>query len=342
VLPSRPAAAPAAAQAGAADWVAAVQGVLAGIALTLFGVGVGALVFGAYGYGVFLVAPLLIGATTAYLGNRCQDVGRARTATLVAAATALGGMALIVAALEGIVCIVLASPLAISMALIGGALGRAIARQSRRGPRQALSGLALLPLAFAMEQALPPSIAFETQATIRVAAPPDIVWQLLVRTDLSQAPVPLPFRLGIAHPLHGEVLGEGVGALRLGRFSTGTALERVTAWEANRKLAFVMLNEVPAMRELSPYAHVHAPHVSGYFSTTATSFELVPRADGGTDVHERTSHELRLEPVLYWLPLARWAVEANNARVLAHLKREAEREAAGRSRGMAREAGAPF
>jgi len=45
-------------------------------------------------------------------------------------------------------------------------------------------------------------------------------------------------------------------------------------------------------------------------------------------VLERTAHELRLEPVLYWLPLARWAVEQNNARVLLNLKRQAEREAA--------------
>ena len=77
------------------------------------------------------------------------------------------------------------------------------------------------------------------------------------------------------------------------------------------------------MRELSPYAHVHAPHVVGYFRTTNTSFELV-RSASGTEVIERTSHELRLEPVLYWLPLARSIVAANNARVLRHLKREAE------------------
>lgn len=133
----------------------------------------------------------------------------------------------------------------------------------------------------------------------------------------------MPFRLGLAYPLRGKVLGEGTGALRVGEFSTGTVRERVTEWIPNRKLAFITLNEVPAMRELSPYAHVHAPHVVGYFRTMRTSFELVRRASG-TEVIERTSHELRLEPVLYWLPLARSIVAANNARVLSYLKREAE------------------
>jgi len=61
----------------------------------------------------------------------------------------------------------------------------------------------------------------------------------------------------------------------------------------------VVLTDVPAMRELSPYRDVHAPHVVGYFNSKHTSFELVPRSDGGTDIIERTSHELKLEPVRY-------------------------------------------
>jgi hypothetical protein len=311
---------------GAGEWRAAAQGVLAGIGLTVSVVAVGALVFGSYGYGMFLVSPFIIGATTAYLANRRRDLGASRTVQLILIALMLGGIALIVSALEGIVCIVLASPLAIGLALLGGLLGRAIAIYSGRSPQQAAFGLALMPLMFAMESVLPPAIHFETQSTIEINAAPDAVWAALVNTDLSDAPVPLLFRLGVAYPLRGEILGEGVGAVRRGVFSTGTADERVTEWAPGRKLAFVMLNQVPAMRELSPYAHVHAPHVSGYFSTTYTSFELLTRADGGTDVVERTMHELRLEPVLYWLPLARWVVNKNNARVLAHIKRTTERQ----------------
>jgi hypothetical protein len=183
-----------------------------------------------------------------------------------------------------------------------------------------------MPLMFAVESVLPPAIPFETQSTIEINASPEAVWAALVHTDLSDAPVSLLFRLGVAYPLRGEILGQGVGAIRRGEFSTGTVDERVTEWVPGRKLAFVMMNQVPAMRELSVYEHVHAPHVSGYFSTTYTSFELLPRADGGTDVVEHTRHELRLEPVLYWLPLARWVVNENNARVLAHIKRTAERQ----------------
>src|SRR5204863_653178 len=141
-------------------------------------------------------------------------------------------------------------------------------------------------------------------------------------TDPIEGPLALPFRLGVAYPLRGELRGEGVGAERLGEFSTGTAIERVTEWILDQKLAFVVVRDIPGMRELSPYEHVHAPHVVGYFLTTSTSFELEPLPDGGTAIVEHTSHVLKLDPVFYWLPLARWVVHANNARVLAHISRE--------------------
>jgi hypothetical protein len=148
-------------------------------------------------------------------------------------------------------------------------------------------------------------------------------WKAIIKMDTMDEPLAPPFRLGVAYPLRGEVIGEGVDAVRHGEFSTGIAIDRVTEWIPNRKLAFVVVNDVAAMRELSPYQHVHAPHAVGYFRTDYTSFELLPRPGGGTEIFERTSHQLKIDPLFYWLPMARWIVHENNARVLAHIKRQA-------------------
>ncbi|MBV8754881.1 MAG: SRPBCC family protein [Hyphomicrobiales bacterium] len=309
-------------------WLTAIQGMIAGMALTLFAVAVGALIFGAYGYGVFFVAPFVIGATTGYLVNRKADVGDGRTVTLVLGATALGGIALIIAALEGILCIILAAPLAFFAAVMGGLLGRSIARRARRPARQTLSVVVLLPLIFAIETLLSATTTFDTEQVIGIKAPPAAVWRAIVQMERMDEPPTPPFSLGIAYPLGGEFIGQGVGALRRGEFSTGVALERVVEWAPERILSLSVLNDVPAMQELSPYHHVHAPHVIGYFRTVSMSFELRPRANGETDLVERSSHELRLEPVLYWLPMARWVVHANNARVLAHIRHQAEKHTA--------------
>ena len=309
---------------GKAGWVGAAQGVLAGIALTLLAVGLGALVFGTYGYGMFMVSPFAVGALASYFANRKGTLGLAQTMAIVAVATGLGGMALVLVALEGVVCIVLASPLGLTVAMIGGLLGRAAARRARSA-RRTLSVVALLPAVFATEALWPSATTFETSQTIEIDAPPSLVWPSIVRMDMTGEPLPLPFRLGLAYPLRGDIAGEGVGSIRHGEFSTGVALERVTEWLPQRKLAFVVVRDVPAIRELSLYEHVHAPHVIGYFRTGATSFELVPLPEGRTKLIERTSHEIELDPIPYWLPMARWVVDLNNARVLAHIKRGAEK-----------------
>jgi hypothetical protein len=300
-------------------------GVLAGVGLTVFAVGAGTLIFGTYGYGLFVLTPFVIGVVTAYGANQKGDIGGSLTSQWIVVATVIGTVALVVFALEGIICIIMAAPLGLGMALLGGLVGRRIALRSQRPGRETLSCIALLPLAFAFEYVVPPTTRFDTVQTIEVHASPDMVWASILSTDPIEGPLALPFRLGIAHPLRAEVIGEGVGAERRGEFSTGTAIERITEWEPGRKLAFVVVHDVPAMHELSPYEHLHTPHLIGYFRTTHTSFELIARADGYTDIVERTSHELRLDPVLYWLPMARWVVQENNARVLSHIRRHAEK-----------------
>jgi uncharacterized membrane protein YhaH (DUF805 family) len=309
----------------AKDYAAAVLGVVAGIGVTLAAVAISTLVFGTYGFGLFFATPFLIGATTGYLANRKTDIGGGATAKLVIAATALGGIGLIVAALEGLICIVLASPLVGGVALIGGLAGRGIALAGKRSSRQVVPAFALLPVVFALEHLFAVPTSFDTVQSVAVNAPVETVWNSILHMDRIEEPLSLPYRLGVAYPIRGDVLGEGVGAVRHGEFSTGTAIERVTEWVPNRKLAFVVEKDIPAMHEMSPYEHVHAPHVVGYFTTGTTSFELAQRSDGVTEVTLRTSHEIRLDPILYWMPMARWMVAENNARVLAHIRHQSER-----------------
>jgi hypothetical protein len=305
-------------------WGGAAQGMIAGIALTLAAVATSALVFGSYGYGIFVASPFVIGGVTAYFANRKADLGAGETIGIVMATGFFGCIALLVTALEGAGCLLMAAPLAIFAAMLGGIVGRDVGRRRKRAGGM-VSSIAVLPIIFVLEAVFPSSLMFATEQTISVNAPPDRVWKAIVRMETINEPVSLIHHVGVAYPVRGRVFGEGVGALRYGDFSTGTAVERVTEWEESRKLAFVVLKDIPGLRELSPYRHVHAPHVHGYFTTRETSFELIPRAGGVTEVKERTSHELKLDPAFYWLPFARFMVDINNARVLRHIKAQAER-----------------
>lgn len=300
-----------------------IQGVLAGTAIIVVAVLISAVSFGAYGWGLFVMTPFLVGVTTAYMANRRVPLESGRTVPLVMAAAGLGALALVMFALEGIICVLLAAPLGAVVALAGGALGRAaaLARQRRDKP---FMSIALLPAVFALEAAMPPAAPIMTSETIVISALPPAVWGALTSSDPIASPPGLVARAGFAFPIRGRLIGEGIGALRLGEFSTGTARERITEWAPGSRLTFKVVSQPPAMEEMSPYRRVHAPHVSGYFETAETSFELDALPGGGTRLTARASHTLRMDPVLYWEPMARWAIRQNVERVLLDLKQKAE------------------
>ena len=302
----------------------ALQGVLAGMAIIVLAVLLSALTFGSYGWGLFVATPFMVGLTTAYLANRDAALPEGQTVPLVLLAAGLGVLALLMFALEGFMCILLVIPLGAGVALVGGAAGRKLADIGHQRGRPLL-GVAILPLVFAIEAVMPPAVLITTHESIEIAAPPAAVWRALV----SDAPIAgrpqLVALAGFAYPIRGRLLGTGVGATRLGEFSTGTAHERVTVWEPAHRLAFVVVDQPAIMEEMSPYRRVHAPHLQGYFQTAATSFDLQRLPSGGTRLVARASHRLRLDPALYWEPLARWAIHLNVTRVLESIRDAAEK-----------------
>jgi hypothetical protein len=324
LAPNRSEPAPAQAVKGVWSWSAATQGVLAGVTISVLAVALSTLVLHLYGYGLFIVSPFVIGLVTGYLTNREADLGGWPTFRVVGVALVLGAFALIGFAFEGIICLVFASPLIAIMGWVGGEVGRAFARNGRRGRRSTLMSVSILPLILFGEAFAPPTAGFDSVESVEIAAPPAAVWDAVIHMGpIPDAPA-VPFRWGLAYPMRGEIYGAGVGAIRRGVFSTGVAYERVTEWEPNRKLSFIVLSDPPTMRELSPYQHVNAPHVVGYFRTLDARFTITPLADGHTRLALATRHELDLEPALYWLPFAEWATHANKIRVLAHFREQAE------------------
>jgi hypothetical protein len=311
--------------------------VVAGAALTLACVAVGALAFGSYGWTMFLLSPLLVGAMTGYVANRRVDLGADKTVAVVAAANALGALALLSFALEGAICLLMAAPFAVGLGAVGGLLGRWAAGALHRPVADTFAGIIALPLAFAIEHALPDTTRFATAESITVRAPPMAVWQAVTHMGRIDARPSLLFRLGFSYPTEGVIHGQGVGAIREGHFSTGVAYERVTAWDPGRRLTFDVLSDAPSLKELSPYQEVHAPHVEGYFRTRTAEFDIAP-IPGGSRLMLKTTHELDLNPAFYWGPIARWVTHQNEIRVLTHFRDIAEAAARG-SAGAAARAG---
>lgn len=300
-----------------------IKGVLAGVAILVASVLLSALTLGTYGWGLFVATPFVVGTTTGYIVNRRGSRSGARTMSHVLAAGALGGLALLMLALEGFMCILLVAPLGLGAAALGGLFGRALARLGHGG-RKPMMSVAILPALFVVEASMPLETAIDTSQSIEIAASPAAVWEAIT----SEAPIGLspglPGLSGLAYPVRSRLLGREVGATRLGMFSTGTAVERVTEWKPGRTLAFTVISQPPAMEEMSPYRHLHTPHLTGYVVTGDSRFLLKPLANGGTRLTFEARTSLRIDPIAYWEPIARIAFDMNVRRVLESARLRAE------------------
>jgi hypothetical protein len=226
-------------------------------------------------------------------------------------------------ALEGLVCLLIAYPLAALASMFGGVCGLSLARL-RASRSTAFSSLALLPVLLLAELASPPLAKFEDRQSVEIDAPPRAVWDAIVHMGTIRKAPAAPFGWGLAYPVAGHIRGEGIGAVRLGVFSTGKAYERVTRWDPGRELWFDVLSDPPMMSETNPFGIIRSPHLEGYFSTSDARFTLSALPGGRTRLTLATDHTLRIGPTAYFLPFAQWAVRENKQRVLAHFRDRAE------------------
>jgi hypothetical protein len=234
---------------------------------------------------------------------------------------------LLLFAIEGVVCIAMAFPFAVVIAWMGSLFGREFARQSRAQLAHAAWLVLALPPLAAIETRMPsPDPVHEVQSSVIVAAPPEVVWRHVVSFDELPPPHELLFRLGVAYPRRATIEGTGVGAERRCEFSTGAFVEPITVWDAPRRLSFDVAKQPDPMRELSPWRHVIAPHMTNGFRAVRGEFRLTPLPGGRTRLAGSTWYLLRIHPRGYWALWADGFVETIHLRVLEQIRREAEAE----------------
>lgn len=297
----------------------AITSVVGGAALSLVLTALGSQIIGGYGAALFVGTPALVGFVTGWQGNRDAPRSIARTLSLATLVTCLSAAAILLFALEGVICLGLLLPLALPLVCIGALLGRAWA--SRLRPRQVAAVLIVLPMLMGAEHGVrvqAPLRAVTTSVTI--AAPPRAVWPHVIGFSELPPPSELVFAAGIAYPMRAEIRGQGVGAVRHCVFSTGPFVEPITAWDPPRRLAFDVTEQPPGMRETSPYNHVYAPHLDGYPQSERGEFRLVPTQDGGTRLIGTTWYRIDMFPQLYWTPLSDAMIHAIHERVLEHIR----------------------
>jgi len=283
-----------------------------------------------YGWGLFVALPFTMGFAAALIYGVRQPRSLGGCMGVACLSTALLGAALLGLAFEGMLCLLMALPIALPLAAFGGAFGYLV--QQRRWLHSGTSAFLSALLIFVpgiqwMEHvAAPTPPVYVVRTTIDIQTSPEKVWKRVVSFSEIPPPTEWMFRTGIAYPIRAGIQGTGVGAERHCVFSTGAFVEPIEVWDEPRRLKFSVTSNPAPMEEWTPYSHVEPAHLHGFLVSNGGQFLLTPLPNGGTRLEGITWYRHSLWPTAYWRLWSDAIIHQIHARVLRHIREEAENQ----------------
>lgn len=279
-----------------------------------------------YGSVLFLGLPVVVAFLSAFFFS-FRRTRRFREVYGVASLSLLAlGLMIIVFALDGLLCLLMALPLALLLAVPGAWLGM-LAGKAATGRAASILPLILVflfPCLVAFENTHSPVAALRAVTTsVEIDAPVGDVWKTVVAFPRIDAPPDGIFRMGIAYPIEATIEGRGVGAVRYCRFCTGDFVEPVTVWDENHLLAFEVRSSPPPMIETSIYQKIDPPHLHGHMASEKGQFRLEQKGDMVL-LEGTTWYRHEMWPQWYWIPMTDRIIHKIHHRVLQHIKTTVE------------------
>ena len=305
----------------------AAAGIIFATASSALGVWLGTTVLRNYGWTLFVGLPFALGFLSVLVYGYHERRSFWSCMGVSALAVVAAGAALLLVAIEGIICIVMAAPLAIPMSMIGGCAAYHIQAADwwQGRPTQVFCVAIFVPLMMFGEHVRPvePPL-FEVTSSVMVGAPPEKVWQNVVSFAELPPAREFLFRAGLAYPIRARIYGQGVGAERHCEFSTGAFVEPIEVWDEPRLLKFSVTKNPPPMQEWTPYDDLRPAHLDGFLESHAGQFHLVALADGRTRLEGTTWYQHHMWPATYWRWWSDNIIHTIHLRVLRHVKQLSE------------------
>ncbi len=292
------------------------------VATGMAAVGMATIYFKEYGFYVFVLLPVYLGFSVTMLYGRSTKARVFGNTFLVLLFMCLP---LIVFAVEGLICLIMAFPLAYFLALIGALLGMGTWNSGKNiGKFVPVIFLVISPflLGFESSHKSAPTV-HKVVSTVEINAPIEKVWQNVVAfPQIEDAPEGI-LKLGFAYPINAKIEGRGAGAIRFCNFNTGAFVEPVTDWQEPNLLAFDVKEQPAPMTEMSFYENLHTAHLE-YIKSERGQFRLYDK-DGKTIVEGTTFYTHDIAPDFYWNLFSEEIIHRIHLRVLNHIKKVSEK-----------------
>jgi hypothetical protein len=279
---------------------------------------------GEYGIALFMLTPFLIGFCSTFLYGYKNKITKSEAIWIGFTTLAICTLALIVFAIEGLICIAMAAPIGILLTWIGSLIGFSLLKKSMTStPSVLLILIGIIPLTSFVENKIKPELTSVTTSII-INAKPMEVWKNVIEFPELDKPTEFIFKTGIAYPINAKIIGNGIGSVRHCNFTTGSFVEPVTVWNEGKLLKFDVLEQPAPMKELS-FWNIDAPHLHDYFVSKKGQFKLTELENGKTLLEGTTWYYHNIKPAFYWQEWSDLIIHKIHNRVLSHIKKNSEK-----------------
>ena len=301
------------------SWISIVITVIIAGILSLWGIyGIGE-----YGIALFILTPFFIGFCSTFFYGYKNKITKSQAIWIGFKTLAICTLALIIFAIEGLICITMAAPIGILLTWIGSSIGFILFQISpSSSPLVLLILTFIIPLTSFVENEIKPELTSVTTSII-INAEPMEVWKNVIEFPQLNEPTEFIFKTGIAYPINAKINGRGVGSVRHCNFTTGSFVEPVTVWNVGKLLKFDVLEQPAPMKELS-FWNIDAPHLHDYFVSKRGQFKLTKLENGKTLLEGTTWYYHNIKPAIYWRQWSDLIIHKIHDRVLVHIKKNSE------------------
>lgn len=213
---------------------------------------------------------------------------------------------------EGVLCLIILSPLLYTAILIGMFIGRALFRQWN--PTLQGSVLAIILALFFFDLTSEHDYVNEVTDRMVIDAPVSEVWKHVPSHPVNRSePGFWLFRIGLPNPVQSTMNGSGVGATRKCVFSNNAVFDEVVVESVQDSLFTFDITRQP-----------DDPEIIGHIELRRGRFILTDNGDGTTTLTGKSWYKLNVYPVWYFDIWAESITRQVHLRVMEHIKRLAE------------------
>ena len=285
----------------------------------------GVIYFEDYAEGVFIGIPVFIGFASTFLENRIEKRKFGHNISTSFLALFIYCMGLLLFAIEGAICILMAAPFGMVFTLVGSVLGQLVSRKTSKTNVPVGVFILFMPLFLGFQNNIGRQVkVYKATTSVEVNATKQEIWDQLIAFSEIDEPKELIFKAGIAYPKNAKIVGSGENAIRYCNFSTGSFVEPITLWDEPNQLSFSVKQQPVPMIEASPY-HIQPAHLHEYFNSVKGQFKLTELENGNTLLEGTTWYYNKIEPEFYWSIWSEIIIHKIHGRVLNHIKQEAEK-----------------